>query len=206
MLPVDTNAPLILADGTKIDPTNGKPIRDRKYSAEFVEIPRASEAQAIVARSRRAVAELPVPGAQMNALSLVLFYTMWGLSDSDIAVQLGNISVAQIKKIKELPEYASLSKDILDSVLAHEANDIRSVINAHAMGAVKKVIDTMEEEGALGFAAAKDILDRAGHRPADVVEHKHKMEGGLRIEYIQKSDKETIPALDGDFIDVTPRK
>lgn len=205
-LPIDANEPLILADGRKINPVDGREIRDKKYSADYVEIPRASEAQALVAKSRRAVAELPVPGAQMNALSLVLFYSMWGLGDADIALQLGNISVPQIKKIRELPEYQSLSDDILKSVLEFEKDDIRSVINQHARGAVQKVIDTMEEEGALGFAAAKDILDRAGHRPADVVEHKHKMEGGLRIEYIQKSDKETIPALDGDFIDVTPRK
>lgn len=205
MLATDPNAPLILADGTKINPVDGKEIRERKYSGDFIEIPRASEAQAAVARARRAVSELPVPGAQMNALSLVLFYSMWGLGDQDIALQLGNVSVAQVKRIKELPEYKTLSEDILEGVLSHEAGNIRTIINSHAEGAVRKIIDTMEEEGALGFAAAKDILDRAGHRPSDVVEHKHKMEGGLRIEFVQKSSKDEIPALEGELINVTPR-
>jgi hypothetical protein len=205
MLADDPNAPLVLADGTKINPATGGVIKDRKYS-DFVEIPAAKDAIAAVSKARRSVAELPVPGQQMNALSLILFYTMFGLSEGDIALQLGSVSVPQIKKIKQLPEYTQLSQDILKSVLEHEAQDVRTHITKHAMGAAQKVIDTMEEDGALGFAAAKDILDRAGHRPADVVEHKHKMEGGLRIEYIEKSDKEAFPVIDGDFINVTPKE
>lgn len=203
MLADDPNAPLVLADGTKINPVNGSVIKDRKYS-EFVEIPAAKDAIAAVSKARRSVAELPVPGQQMNALSLVLFYTMFGLSDVDIALQLGSVSVPQVKKIKSLPEYAQLSDTMLKSVLEHEATDVRTHIAKHAMGAAQKIIDTMEEDGAIGFAAAKDILDRAGHRPADVVEHKHKMEGGLKIEYIEKTDKNEIPAIEGNFINVTP--
>ena len=49
------------------------------------------------------------------------------------------------------------------------------------------------------LSAAKDILDRAGHRPVDVIEHRHKMEGGLTIEYVEKKDD--IPT-----IDITPDK
>ena len=45
--------------------------------------------------------------------------------------------------------------------------------------------------------AAKDVLDRAGQRPVDVVEHRHKMEGGLTIEYVEKKDD--IPTIDVDF-------
>ena len=49
------------------------------------------------------------------------------------------------------------------------------------------------------MAAAKDVLDRAGHRPADVIEHKHSLEGGLTIEYIDHKDE--IPT-----IDITPNE
>ena len=126
MLADDPNAPLILADGTKINPVNGSVIKDRKYS-EFVEIPAAKDAIAAVTKARRSVAELPVPGQQMNALSLVLFYTMFGLSDVDISLQLGSLSVPQIKKIKTLPEYAQLSETMLKSVLEHEATDVRKI-------------------------------------------------------------------------------
>ena len=48
-------------------------------------------------------------------------------------------------------------------------------------------------------SAAKDILDRAGHRPVDVSEQRIRVDGGLRIEYIQKS--KDIPT-----IDITPNQ
>jgi hypothetical protein len=49
------------------------------------------------------------------------------------------------------------------------------------------------------LGVAKDVLDRAGHRPADIIEHRHKMEGGLTIEYVEKKDD--IPT-----IDITPKE
>jgi hypothetical protein len=49
------------------------------------------------------------------------------------------------------------------------------------------------------MTAAKDVLDRAGQRPVDIIEHRHKMEGGLTIEYVDKKDD--IPT-----IDITPDK
>ena len=36
------------------------------------------------------------------------------------------------------------------------------------------------------MSAARDILDRSGHRPADVVEHRHRVDGGLVIEYVKR--------------------
>lgn len=200
--------PLILADGTKINPSTGAVIKDKHSRGGFIEIPSASEAVAIVAKSRRAVAELPVPPSQMNVLSLVLFYSMWGLNDQDIATTIGSISTAQVKSIKGLPEYTGLSEDILKNVLEYEANDIRTYMQQNAKRAAEKIIDLVEEDGALGFAASKDVLDRAGFRPADVIEHKHKFEDSLKIEYISKSNKDEIPAVDilGDYRDITPEK
>lgn len=195
----DALEPLILADGTKINPTDGAVMRDKKYST-MVEIPSGSEAQAIVAKSRRSVAELPMQPGHMNVVSLVLFYTMWGLAPADIAIQLG-ITNTQVKNIKELPAYTQLSEDIKKSVLAHEAGDIRSFMQKHAMGAATKIVDLMEEDGALGMMAAKDILDRTGNRPADVVEHIHKMEDTLRIEIVEKRAID-IP----DIINITDYK
>lgn len=183
---------ITLADGTKIAQT-GKVIKEKKYT-QFVEVPKGSEAQAIVAKSRRTVAELPFQPGQMNVVSLVLFYTMWGLGVADVAIQLG-VTADQVKNIQQLEAYISLSEDIKKSVLEHEANDVRSLMQKHATGAAQKIIDLVEEDGALGFAAAKDILDRAGHRPADVVEHRHKMEDTLRIEIVEKKAEPEIPLI-----------
>lgn len=195
---VDANAPLVLADGTKIDPSTGKAMRDKKPSA-FFEVPSPTKAQEIVAASRRSVSDMPVTPGQMNALSLVCFYTMWGLSVQDMAIQL-NMSIDQIKRIKKLPEYIKLHDDIFKSVMETEANDVRGFFQQHAKNAAAKIVSLADEEGALGFAASKDILDRAGHRPADVVEHRHRLDNSLQIEIIRKDENvSSIPVIDADF-------
>ena len=200
----DPDAPFVLADGTKINPQNGKVVRDSTARGGFVEIPSAGEAQAIVARTRRSVAELPVVGAGMNALSLVLLYSMWGLSDQDIAIQI-NVTIDQVKNIKKLEEYKKLSNDILTNVLEYEANDIRTFFQQNAKGAATKIVElATQEDGALGFKASQDILDRAGFRPADVHEHRIKMDA-LQIEVIRKDEKPDIPAIEADYRDITPR-
>ena len=45
------------------------------------------------------------------------------------------------------------------------------------------------------MAAARDILDRSGHRPADIIEHRHRVDGGLVIEYIKRGADDT-PVID----------
>jgi hypothetical protein len=45
------------------------------------------------------------------------------------------------------------------------------------------------------MSAARDILDRSGHRPADVVEHRHRMDGGLVIEVVRR-DAVSVPTID----------
>lgn len=203
----DPTEPLILADGTKIDVTTGKAIKEKKKS-NFIAIPAASEAQEIVAKTRRSTAELPLPSSQMNIVSLILFYSLWGLSEQDIAITVGgNITVQQISNIKKLPEYKQLITDIQKTILEHEAGDIRNFFIQRSTEAAHKVVSLMDEEGALGFAAAKEVLDRGGFRPADVVEHRHKMEDSLKIEIIQKKDTKELPGyeIEGDIINITPK-
>lgn len=201
----EASEPLILADGTKIDPVKGTVIKDKKFS--FVEIPNASQAVAIVAKTKKSISELPLPPQKMNAVSLVLFYTMFGLADADIAITVG-ISRDQVKNIKALPEYLSASQDIQASVLQHETNEVRDIFQKHARGAAQKIVEiaaNAEDDSVLGFKAAQDVLDRAGHRPADVVLHKHGLDDSLKIVYIQQQPHETIPdasIIDADFEEV----
>ena len=204
MLAASDLEPLILADGTKIDPTTGKAIKEKKERQGFTIIPSASEAQAIVAKTRRSIADLPMPSNQMNALSLVLFYKMYGLSNNDVAVTVG-ISLEQVKNIQALDQYKNLFGDIQKSILEHEADDIREFFKQNAKGAALKIVAIADEdEGVLGFKASQDILDRAGHRPADVVEHRHTMENSLRIEYIdKKAAAPDIPSIETTYRDVT---
>lgn len=196
----DALDPLVLADGTKIDPSSGKVVREKKSS--FVEIPSASQAIAIIAKTKRNVAELPLPPQKMNAVSLVLFYSMWGLAENDIAITV-NITRDQVNNIKKLPEYLAMSQDIQRSILQHETNEVRDIFQKHARGAAEKIVEIAADADAdsvLGFKAAQDILDRAGHRPADVVLHKHGLDDSLKIVYIAQQPHETIP--DASIVDV----
>jgi hypothetical protein len=136
-------------------------------------------------------------------LSLVCFYTMWGLSNQDIAIQAG-CTVDQVKAIKKLPEYLKLHEDIFKSVMETEATDVRGFFQQKARDAAATIVNMMDEEGALGLTAAKDVLDRAGHRPADVVEHRHRMDNALIIEYVKKDNVEQsiLPTIDAQFEEV----
>jgi hypothetical protein len=185
---------LTLADGTRVVKATGVIVHEKKQKQKFVEVPSGREAQEIVARTRRSIAELPLPVNQMNILSVVLTYTLFGLSDVDIGVAT-NLTLEQIKNIKKLPEYKTLNDSIMSTILDHEANDVRSFFKQKAMAAAQNIVAAAEDDGVLGFKASQDILDRAGFRPADVVEHKHSMENALRIEYIRKTDASEIPAL-----------
>ena len=195
-LPVD-NEPLVLADGTKIDPESGRPIREQP----LVSIPTPGEAQRIVARARKTVAELPLPPKQLSGVALVAFYTLFGLHDQDISIALnGQLTVDQIENIRQLDAYIEFMETAKANIVNTQTDTVREMFQTHASNAAQKIISLAQSESsAVAFAASRDVLDRAGHRPADVVEHRHKMEDALNIVYIEKKANEDVP-----YIDVTP--
>lgn len=197
-LPED-NEPLVLADGTKIDPTSGKVIKDD--AAKFVSVPSPSEAQRIVARTRKTVADLPLPPKNLSGVALVAFYTLFGLSDQDIAIALDNkLTVEQIENIKELEPYKEFMASAKDNILHTETETVREIFQKNAIQAANKVTTlAMSDNEVLAFKASQDVLDRAGHRPADIVEHRHKMEDALNIVITKRDEASPTPT-----IDVTP--
>lgn len=191
------NEPLVLADGTKIDPSSGAVIQDAPPPA-LIPVPTNSEAINIVTRTRKSVNDLPDVPKRMNIISVVLSYKMFGLDDEEIAVALG-ISLDQVVNIQGLDAFKKMREEITESILQRDSDEVRNIFKQHAKRAARKVVTIMEEsDGALGLSAAKDLLDRDGHRPADVVEHRHSMEGGLTIHVVKKGGDD-LPA-----IDVTP--
>ena len=75
---------------------------------------------------------------------------------------------------------------------------VRDMFVDHSRSAANIVVNTMNNPE-IGIntrmSAANNVLDRAGHRPVDVVEHRHRVEGGLKIEYVKKEDQ-NIPTID----------
>ena len=66
MLPTGSE-PLILADGTRIDPVNGSIIQDEV----LVEVPNTETIKKEIVAARKRISDLPVPPSQMNTLCLV---------------------------------------------------------------------------------------------------------------------------------------
>jgi hypothetical protein len=190
--------PLVLADGTKIDPINGGVIKDEEV---LVRVPNNAEIKREITASRMRLADLPVPPAQMNTLSVILSYSLQGISDNDISNVLA-IDTQTLVSIKSTDAYKSLQDTIVRKIIESDVSNVRNMFVEHSQAAANVVLGVMadDENGPVTrMTAANSILDRGGHRPVDIVEHRHKMEGGLTIEYIEKKDD--IPT-----IDITPKE
>lgn len=189
------NEPLVLADGTEIDPATGSEI---KKTPQLVCVPSNGEAQRIVARTRKSVAELPLPPKEMSGVALVAFYTLFGLHDTDISIAVDNkLTVEQIERIRTLDAYIEFMETAKANMLNTQQDTVRELFQKHATDAAAKVINLSQgEDDVLAFKASQDVLDRAGHRPADIIEHRHKLEDALNIVYIEKKANEDVPVID----------
>ena len=185
---------LLLKSGTEISYDTQAPIK--KHVPKLVEVPTHREAQRKVLNVRKELSELPAPPNQMNALSTILSYQLFGLVPSDIAIATG-ITEQQVRTIQESDVYKELSSTIVDNIMAQDADEIRGLVQQQSRMALNNVVQLMySETDQVALAASKDILDRAGHRPVDVIQHKYSMEGGLTIEIIKKDDTIQHPTID----------
>ena len=192
MLPQGTE-PLVLADGTKINPVNGSVLQEEV----LVEVPNTEQIKREIVASKKRISDLPVPTAQMNTLSVIISYSLFGISDEDISNTL-LIPIDQLKVIMASDEYRGLKETFVQNIVESDLSNVRSMFVQNSHKAAQTMFNLLDSDSeATRGSAAKDVLDRAGQRPVDVVEHRHKMEGGLTIEYIEKKDD--IPTIDVDF-------
>jgi hypothetical protein len=194
MLPQGTE-PLVLADGTKINPMDGGLVSDEV----FVKVPNTQELKREIVASRMRVSDLPVPPKQMNTLSVILSYSLQGINDFDIA-NIISVDIDKLHTIKKSDPYKELQSTIIKNITESDLSDVRGMFVQKSRNAAQVMFDVIDDADigvGTKMVAAKDILDRAGQRPVDVVEHRHKMEGGLVIEYVEKKD-------DLPTIDITP--
>jgi hypothetical protein len=192
MLPQGTE-PLVLADGTKINPVDGHVVTDEI----LVEVPNTEEIKREIVASRKRISDLPVPPSQMNTISVIISYSLFGITDEDISNTL-LIPLKQLQEIKASDAYSGLQQQLLKNIIESDMSDVRGLFVQKSRKAANTMFDLLDSDSeSTRGVAAKDVLDRAGQRPVDVVEHRHKMEGGLTIEYVEKKDD--IPTIDVDF-------
>jgi hypothetical protein len=189
------SAPLKLADGRLVYP-NGEIVDPSQAHNEFIEVPTNREATQLVVSARRKLADLPDVPRTMNTISVVLSYSLFGLSDEEIALATG-LTELQVGTVKMNDAYTQMRDTVVGSIIASESDDVRQLFQTNSRMAVNTMLSVLHrsKSEANKISVARDILDRAGHRPADVVEHRHRLDGGLTIEIITRDNK-TMPTID----------
>lgn len=181
---------LVYPDGSIVDPSDAPPV------TQYVEIPSNLEAQKLVTSARRKLADLPDVPKTMNTVSVVLSYALFGLDDVEIALATG-MSETQVGIVKMHAAYQEMHDAVVGSIIASETDDVRQLFQVNARRATNTLLDVLarSKSEVNKISVARDILDRAGHRPADVVEHRHKLDGALTINIVTR-DKNAIPTID----------
>lgn len=194
---------LTLHDGTVIDTSTGRPAKKSVAPPGFVAIPTHTEARKEVVRVRKKLADLPDVPEKMNVIGAIAAYHMFGLGDHEIAHAIG-CNEQQVGRIRLTEAFGSLIESMTSNIVQTQQEDVRALIQSHADKAARKIVETIDvEDEQLAFLASKDVLDRTGHRPADIVEHRHRVEGGLTIEYIRRSSDDDVPTIELTAEDVT---
>lgn len=188
---------LTLADGTVIDKVDGSILSSQ--DDEYIEVPSHTQIQRDIVSARKRLTDLPLPPNKMNSVSVILVYSVMGVSEEDIATVM-HIDESIVRNIKMSDVYSSLKQEFIDNLVKTDLDNVRNLFIDGSHHAAHKMIElSQSNNAATALAASKDILDRAGHRPSDVVEHRHKVEGGLTIEIVERTTDDDIPT-----IDVTP--
>lgn len=163
---------------------------------EFIEVDSHSDILRREISAQKRIMDLPLQGREMNTLSVVCSYELFGLSKEDISQLLG-LSVDQISQIQMTEGYKSLMNQIAKNIYDRDQSNLRAGFLKHSKKALQRVVQLVEEadEDKVSLAAAQDLLDRAGFRPVDTIEHKHTMEGELKIVHVTKNENPVIPAV-----------
>ncbi len=155
----------------------------------YTEVPTHIDAQQIISSTRQSLSDLPVLPKEMNTLSVILIYSILGISVDEISMAT-KITAESIIKIKKLPSFTSTLNEVVDQVLEFNKDNVREYLSSHAKSAAEVQVDFLTNgDDKIKQKAAMDIMDRSGHRPADIVEHRHSMSSGLTITYIDERDQ-----------------
>jgi len=190
----DISTPLQLADGTKIDRTTGEVLGEE--APTLIEVPTHSDAVKIVTKTRRRIADLPDIPKRMHVIGAVLSYSLFGLDEMEIALATG-MTVDQVGRVMVSDAYMALRDKSIEGIMSSETESVRALFTQGARIAAQTVTKLAATPNALGFRASQDVLNRAGMRPVDVIEHRHSLEGELRIVHIKRNIGEEIPILEG---------
>lgn len=138
---------------------------------------------------RRDISELPAKPKVMLHVALVLTFSLMGLSDDDIALMCGT-TTEQVERVRAQEAYKQSLNEIIAAAKEHGSDTVSQQLQEMVPDALTAMRGALASDSEwIKVAAAKDVLDRSGYSPKQTVEHKHTVDGGLRIEYVDKTDK-----------------
>lgn len=200
-----------LADGTLIDPLTRAPLAPAPSASESevdsdggssseVSSQEPSAPATIVPLARRSLLDLTLNKQQMAFVNNVLVYTLWGLPDDEIAIQC-SCTVPDVLTVRDLDEYRRMHDALLAGMRHAYTSSAHGIISENAVAAARVVVSGLRSKSArAAFDAAKDILDRSGHRPADHatinVNLGKEADDALVIRVVRESDRPVIPTVD----------
>lgn len=180
-------APLQLADGSVLQPTVASTFKR-------TEILSNTAAQRLVSNTHRKLEELPATAKQLNGFAAVLTYTGIGLSDDEISVATG-LTGEQIVWMRQQPAYTTLETYILSAAKQEAVSEIKAILVGGEIKAATKIVELVESDNEkISLAAARDILDRGGHKAAEQIDIRQSMMNEFRIEVVDK--RERLPIID----------
>jgi hypothetical protein len=187
---VDDQSPLILPDGSEVLPAEIQ----QPTEAQFVEVPTNSEAVAQVMRTRRSIIDLPAAPKEMNAISAVVAYKMYGLSDPDISIAT-SIPIEQVENMQMLDAFDEMWNAAVQNIIHSDSDNIEDMIHQSARNAVNRIthVNNNAQDPFAIIASSKDLLDR--HERSK--ERRETQENNsLRIEIIKRDETEVKPEME----------
>lgn len=186
---------------------NGKVLEKvENNNTNYIKVKTNTQLQIDEANVRRKLTDLP-DISNINLFSQILCYKMFGLSTDDIST-ITKVDKDNIIRILMSQEFADYEQKMMESIIERDTQNVRDFISSKSKKAAEKVIEIMNcGNPKYALPAAQDILDRAGHRPVDVVEHRNKLDNEMRIVYIKKDENEKkeleqIKPIDVDFEEI----
>lgn len=138
---------------------------------------------------RKVINDLP-KFDNMNLLSVVVSYKMFGLNNNDI-MQITGINNEMLNNILMSDAYAKMYNDIVKNIINEDCDDIKAEfkrISRQALRNMNELANTSDVD-VVRYTANKDILDRAGLRPEDILQKELDKKNQLSIVYIKKENK-----------------
>lgn len=196
---------LRLHDGTLIDPSTKQPIvhgkdsdEESKEQYDTLNDDDGVEDLDIIPLHRRSIMDLSLTAQQLAFVNNVLVYSLWGLPDDEIMMQC-QCTLEQLNHARNLEDYTRIKESLIQGLQASLMQDVDNVFAMAAPKAARSLVRNLKAKSPdIRMSAMKDILDRAGHRPADRVEHMHNIGDGseLVIRVIKQDEANAIPTID----------